>query len=106
MTDNATGSGLTRSRVVADGSFSLATPEGTRVIRLEEVPSPWSLESVFYQVRNVIDVVSALRSGDCRERITLVLTDHTSRVVGTVQDEDGDAVANRASVALPVNPAF
>jgi len=38
MADSATGSGLTLSRVVADGSFSLATPEGTRVIRLEEVP--------------------------------------------------------------------
>ena len=106
MADGSMGSGLTRSRVVVDGSFSLVTPEGTRVIRLEEVPAPWSLEAVFYQGRDVVDVPFDLRPGERRERITLVLTDRASRVVGIVQDEDGNAVTDRAIVALPVNPAF
>ena len=104
--DGTTGSGLTRSRVAADGNFSLATPEGTRVIRLEALPAPWALDAVLYQGRDVIDVPFELRSGERRERIRLVLTDRASRIVGFTRDEDGNAVADRAIVALPVNPAF
>ena len=106
MADGSIGSGQTRSLVRGDGSFNLATPEGNRVIRLGGLPDPWSLEAVFYQGRNVIDVPFVLRSGEERERIRLVLTDRASRLVGVVQDEDGNAITDRAIVALPVNSAF
>jgi hypothetical protein len=106
MADGSTGSGLTRSQVLEDGTLSLATPEGTRVIRLERLPEPWSLDMVLYQGRNVIDVPFELRSGDERERIRLILTDRTSRLVGVVQDEDGNVITDRAVVALPLNSAF
>ena len=106
MADGSMGSGLTRSQVLGSGRFSLATPEGNRVIRLEGVPDPWSLEAVFYQGRNVIDLPFPLRSGEQRERIRLVLTDRASRLVGVVQDEDGNAITDLAIVALPFNPAF
>ncbi|MCH7747496.1 MAG: carboxypeptidase regulatory-like domain-containing protein [Acidobacteria bacterium] len=106
MADGSMGSGLTRSQVLQNGSFRLATPEGNRVIRVDGLPNPWSLEAVFYQGRNVIDVPFALRSGEKRERIRLVLTDRASRLVGVVQDEDGNAVTDLAIVALPVNSAF
>ena len=106
MADGSMGSGLTRSRVVGDGSFSLATPEGSRVVRLEGLPDPWSLEAVFYQGRDVIDVPFNLRAGEERQRIRLVLTDRASRLVGVAQDEDGNALSDRAIVALPVNSAY
>ena len=105
-TDGSIGSGLTRSQVLRNGSFSLATPGGNRVIRLEGLPDRWSLEAVFYQGRNVIDVPFALRSGGEREQIRVVLTDRASRLVGVVQDEHGNAISDRAVVALPVNSAF
>ena len=106
MADGSMGSGLTRSQVRGDGSFSLVSPRGNRVIRLEGLPDPWSLETVFYQGLNVIDVPFELRSGDAREQIRMVLTDRTSRLVGLVQDEDGNAITDRAVVALPINSAF
>ena len=106
IADGVIGSGLTRGQVLRNGSFSLATPEGRRVIRLEGLAAPWSLEAVFYQGRNVIDVPFDLRTGDKRERIRLVLTDQASRLVGVVRDDDGNAINDRAIMALPVNPAF
>ena len=106
MADGSMASGLTRSQVLGNGSFSLASPEGNRVIRLDGLPDPWSLESVLYQGRDVIDVPFDLRSGQERERIRLILTDRTSRLAGVVQDEDGNAITERAIVALPVNPAY
>ncbi len=106
MADGSLGSGLTRSQVLENGSFSLASPEGNRVIRLEGLPTPWSLEAVLYQGRDIIDVPFALRSGQERERIRLILTDRASRLVGVVQDEDGNAITERAIVALPVNSAY
>ena len=106
MADGSMGSGLTRSQVLADGSFSLSSPAGTRVIRLEGLPSPWSLEAVLYQGRDVIDLPFDLRSGEDRVRIRLILTDRASRLVGVVQDGDGNAMTDRAIVALPVNSAY
>ena len=106
MADGSTGSGLTRSQVLGNGSFSLVSPDGHRVIRLEGLPNPWSLEAVLYQGRDVIDVPFDLRSGQARDRIRLVLTDRASRLVGVVQDEDGHAITDRAIVALPVNSAY
>ena len=106
MADGSMGSGLTRSRILGDGGFSLATPDGTRVMRLEGVPDPWALEAVFYQGRDVIDVPFDLQSGEQRERIRLVLTDRTSHVAGVIRDEDGNAITDRSIVALPVNSAF
>ena len=106
LADGSMGSGLTRSQVLGDGSFSLISPKGNRVIRLEGLPDPWSLETVFYKGLNVIDVPFELQAGDERERIRMVLTDRTSRLAGIVQDEDGNAITDRAIVALPINPAF
>ena len=80
MADGSMGSGVTRSQVRGNGSFSLASPEGNRVIRLEGLPNPWSLEAVLYQGRDVIDVPFDLRSGQERERIRLILTDRASRL--------------------------
>ena len=104
--DGSVGSGLTRSQVREDGSFDLVSPEGNRVIRLEGLPDPWSLETVSYQGLDVIDVPFELRSGDERKRIRMVLTDRPSRLVGVVQDVDGNAISDRAIVALPINSTF
>jgi len=106
MADGSTGSGLTRSRVLENGSFSLATPEGNRVVRLEGLPAPWSLEAVLYRGSNVIDVPFDLRAGQEREQISLVLTDRATRLVGVAQDDAGNPTADRAVVALPVNSSF
>ena len=106
MADGARGSGLARSQVAEDGRFRLVTPEGNRVIRLDGLPDPWSLESVLYRGRNVIDIPFELRSGEERERIRLVLTDRTSRLTGLVKDENGHPITDRAIVAVPVNPTF
>lgn len=40
MADGSMGSGLTRSQILADGSFSIASPPPPRVISLEGLPAP------------------------------------------------------------------
>ena len=106
MADGSTGSGLTRSRALENGSFSLATLEGNRVVRLEGLPDPWSLETVLYRGSNVIDVPFDLRAGQEREQISPVLTDRATRLVDVTQDNAGNAMVDRAVVALPVNSSF
>ena len=97
MADGSTGSGVTRSQVLGNGSFSLTSPRGNRVIRLDGLPAPWLLEAVFYEGRDVIDVPFGLRSGQAHRRIRLVVTDRPSRLVGVVQDAQGNAMPNRAN---------
>lgn len=75
LADGEMGSGLTRSQLVEDGRFDLTTPEGHRVVRLEGLEAPWSLESALYRGRNVIDIPFELQSGGEPERVRLVLTD-------------------------------
>jgi hypothetical protein len=102
--DGTMGSGVTRSQVDEEGRFTLETPDGRRIIRLGGLPAPWSLQSVLYEGRNVIDAPFELQFGDERERIRLVITDQASRLTGTVQDEQGHPVTDPAVVALPVDP--
>lgn len=106
LADGEMGSGLTRSQLVEDGRFDLTTPEGHRVVRLEGLEAPWSLESVLYRGRNVIDIPFELQSGGEPERVRLVLTDQASRLTGTVHDQHGHPITDRAVIALPINPTF
>ncbi len=106
LADGEMGSGLTRSQLVEDGRFDLTTPEGNRVVRLEGLPAPWSLESVLYRGRNIIDIPFKLQSGGEPERVRLVLTDQASRMTGMVHDQTGRPITDRAVIALSINPTF
>ncbi len=100
------GSGLTQSQVDENDRFLLETPDGQRIIRLDGLPFPWSLESTVYEERDRIDIPFDLRSGETREGVRLVVTDRVTRLTGTVHDQQGRAATDPAVVALPVNPAL
>ncbi len=104
MFDGTIDSGVSRSRVDPDGGFILETPEGRRIMRLDELPAPWSLQSVSFDGRNVLDTPFDLQLHDTREGIRLLITDRPSRLTGSVRDEQGRAVRDPAVVALPVDP--
>jgi hypothetical protein len=57
VADATIGSGLTQSQVDENDRFMLETPDGQRVIRLDELPIPWSLESAVYEKRDRIDIL-------------------------------------------------
>lgn len=61
VADGTIGSELAQSQVDENDRFMLETPDGQRVIRLNELPSPWSLESAVYEERNGIDIAFDLR---------------------------------------------
>lgn len=84
----------------------METPGGQRVIRLDELPPPWSLVSVIYEGRDYIDIPFDLRPEDTRDEIRLVVTDRISSVTGTVSDQQGRVAPDPAVVARPVNPAL
>ena len=105
VADGTIGSGLTQSQVDENDRFLLETPDGQRVIRLDGLPSPWSLESAVYEEHNGIDIPFDLRSGETREGVRLVVTDRVTRLTGTVHDQQGRVATDPAVVALPVNPA-
>ncbi len=106
LADGEMRSGLTWSQLIEDGRFDVTTPEGNRVVRLEGLEASWSLESVLYRRRNVINIPFELQSGGEPERVRLVLTDQGSRLTWMVHDQNDHPITDRAVIALPVNPTF
>lgn len=102
--DGTMGSGVTRSQLDEDGRFALETPDGRRIIRVDGLPAPWTVQSVLYEGRDILDTPFELQFGEEREGIRLVVTDQATRLMGTVRDEQGHPVADPAVVALPIDP--
>ena len=106
MSNGALSWGMTATRAVADGTFAFDSPEGARVIRLIELPPPWSLERVLHRGRDITDSPLDFVQGQTYTDLRVILSDQTSRLTRLVTNEAGDVVSDRAVVTLSANPAL
>ena len=94
--------GLVRS----NGTFELSATDSDLLIRLENVPAPWTLKSITYRGRDVTDRPLRIASGDHLYEIRVVLTDQTTAVAGDVRDTSGRPVNDRAIVTVPIDQSL
>ena len=104
MVDGTTFGGEPRGEVQLDGSFHLDSVQaGERFIRVDSLPEAWSLKAVYYRGRDVTDIPLELDKGDQVRDLRLVLTDRLTGLTGTVRNQQGEIVTDRAVVAFPTD---
>lgn len=87
------------TRVRDDWTFELKAMSGQRRIRVSGLPSPWALEAITVDGRDVTDEVVALKAGTTTRGAEIMLTTRATDIDGSV--EGGD---NAAPVTVLVYP--
>jgi hypothetical protein len=88
-----------------DGTFSIAdVPAGARMVRVSGAPSPWALQTIYLDGRDVTDTMFDVKAGDSGGTLSIVFTDRASEVSGAVRDsEDRPLVTGFTAIAFPVD---
>jgi len=77
------------ARVAADGSFLLTNLYGERVMRIDGLPSGWTLKAVYQNGRETTDTPFAFEGTEQVTGVQIVVTDRVTHLTVTVTD-DGD----------------
>jgi protocatechuate 3,4-dioxygenase beta subunit len=90
-----------------DGSFKLISVDaGRRLIRVDGLPAPWSLESVLQEHLDIIDEPMAIVQQQKLRDVELVFTDVVTGLTGQVLNRQGRPIVNALVVAFSVNQAY
>jgi len=88
---NASGQTFAASGVSATGSFQLSTLSGAIALRVENVPSQWTVKSITVGSTDVTDGAFELSGTEQITNARIVLTDRVSEVNGTVSLRNQEA---------------
>jgi hypothetical protein len=92
------------ARVNRDGTFTLdGVSAGLHWIRTQGGLRGWTLKSVTLSGRDIIDAPLDVRSGQTVTGLTLVFTDKTSEVNGTLTDDQGQPITEFTVLAFPTD---
>jgi hypothetical protein len=92
------------ARVNRDGTFTLdGVSDGLHWIRTQGGLRGWTLKSVTLSGRDIIDTPLDVRSGQTVTGLTLVFTDKTSEVNGTITDDQGQPITEFTVLAFPTD---
>ena len=86
--------------VAPDGSFRLNGITGRHLLRLASLPAGWAVKSVSLEGKDITDTGGEFVAGQQPQNVTIVVTDRSGTVAGSVTDRDGRAQAYRV-VAFP-----
>jgi len=89
------------ARVNADGTFTLTSLFGPRLIRVNGLPQEWMLEAVIVAGTDVTDTPVDFQPNQTIEDARIVLTDRVAQVAGTVSDGDGKPTGDATIVIFP-----
>lgn len=90
-----------------DGSWVIrGAMVGGHLIRVENLPDPWQLKTVYYRGQDVTDIPISFASGEDVRGIRLILSDKQSRIAGRVISGEGDDFESYRVVAFPANQLF
>ena len=87
------------TRVRDDWTFELRAMSGQRRVRVSGLPSPWALEAITIDGRDVTDEAVTLKPGTATRGAEIVLTTRTTEIDGSV-----DATQDTAPVTVLVYP--
>ena len=104
MADGALSWGMATTRAAGDGTFRFDSPEGARVIRLRELPPPWTLDRVLHRGRDITDSPLDFVQGASHTAVRVILTDRSGRLTGLVTDASGEPVREPAGGGLASQP--
>lgn len=79
---------------------------GGHLIRVENLPEPWSLKAVYYRGQDVTDIPLSFSLGEEVSSLRVVLTDKSTRIDGTLQSFEGDDFESYRVVAFAANPLY
>jgi hypothetical protein len=86
-----------------DGSFSLESPGGSVLFRVNDVPSGWMVKAITLDGIEIGD--GPVDFGTGRRYVEVILTDKVSGVFGVVVDRNGRPLPNYSVVIFPGDPA-
>jgi hypothetical protein len=95
------------TRASANGSFTLANVgSSAQLIRAAGPARPWTLKGVFLGGRDISDIAMEFKSGERVSGVSVIFTDASTEITGTVPDKDHQPMMDYLVVAFPVDTAF
>lgn len=79
---------------------------GRHFLRVENLPSPWTLKAVYYRGQDVTDLPMTFQSGEQVSGVRLVLTDRSTTLDGRIISTEGDDMESYKVVAFPANQLY
>lgn len=91
----------------ADGSWIIrGAMVGGHLIRVENLPEPWQLKTVYYRGQDVTDIPISFSSGEDVRGVRLIFTDRQTRIDGRLISSEGDDFESYRIVAFPANQLY
>lgn len=92
-------------RVDETGAFkTYGVPAGAYLVRVPGAPSGWSLKGVMSEGRDISDSPLTMRTADVAN-VTIVFTDHPTRLTGIARTSDGNPDSEALVVIFPADTA-
>lgn len=79
---------------------------GGHLIRVEGLPEPWHLKTVYYRGQDVTDIPMSFSSGEDVRSLRIVLHDKSTRVEGRVISDERDDFESYRVIAFPVSQLY
>ncbi len=100
------GGGPLASGARANGNGTFSVPNllpGRHYVRVTG-DGAWTMKSISIAGRDVTDEPIELRSGEDLDNVTVVMTDRSTEISGTVRDSNGTGIGAIAVIAFPTDP--
>ena len=88
-------------RVNDDGTFEVRGLAGPQVVRVDGVPSGWTVKSITIGGADITDTPFDFKSGDALTSLLVTLTDRITEVNGSVRDGKGQPATDYVLVVFP-----
>ena len=100
------GDALTGNLVDGDTWVIRGAMVGGHLIRVENLPEPWSLKAVYYRGQDVTDIPLTFDLGDTVNALRLVFSDVTTRLDGRILSTASDDYESYRVVAFAANELY
>lgn len=105
MADGGTFGDALNGKVKDDNTFVIGGAMiGMHLIRVENLPHPWTLKAVYFKGQDVTDIPLAVEPAGSLTDIRVILTDTPTRLEGRLVSVEGDDMESYRVVIFSANP--
>jgi hypothetical protein len=79
---------------------------GSHMLRVENLPEPWSLKTVYFQGQDVTDIPLGFSTSQEVKSLRLIFTDRSTKLEGKILSSETDDYESYRVVAFPVNELY